>query len=134
MEKILSTEDKIRRAEEIYNRRRENKPGSGTAKVSISDKKDIKLFKKVIVQILTCLSIYSVFYLVKNNNYIFSEDVINKTKEVLSYDIDFKKVYDQCMEKLNGKQNEEENKNTEEDINNSEKMKTSVAQKKLMKK
>ena len=81
MERTMSTEDKIKRAEEIYNRRKTNQIKTGTAKVNISDKKDLKLFKKMFIQILVCLAIYTAFYLVKNNNYIFSEDFINKAKE-----------------------------------------------------
>lgn len=91
MEKLLSTEDKIKRAEEIYNRRKTNQTKLAT--VNLSEKKDLKLLKKMVIQIVICLSIYCIFYLIKNNNYIFSEDLINKTKEVLNYDIDFNELY-----------------------------------------
>ena len=100
MEKAMSTEDKIRRAEEIYNRRRENYTRNGMAKVNINEQKDIKLLKKMFIQIVICLAIYSVFYLVKNNNYIFSEDFLNKSKEILSYDIDFGEIYSKVMDKI----------------------------------
>ena len=100
MEKAMSTEDKIRRAEEIYNRRRDNYTKNGMTKVNINEQKDIKLFKKMFIQIVVCLAIYSVFYLVKNNNYIFSEDFLNKSKEILSYDINFQEVYSKTMESL----------------------------------
>ena len=69
-----------------------NNIGTATAKVNITEKKDIKLLKKMIIQIIVCLAIYSVFYLVKNNNFIFSVDFINKSKEVLSYDINFRRI------------------------------------------
>ena len=39
MERVISTEDKIRRAEEIYNRRREQYR-NGMAKVNIKEKKE----------------------------------------------------------------------------------------------
>ena len=39
--------------------------------------------------------IYVIFYLIKNGNYIFSQDVINKTKEFLSYDINFGQIQSQ---------------------------------------
>lgn len=103
MERAMSTEDKIRRAEEIYNKRRTNQMQTNTAKVNISEKKDLKLFKKMIMQIIACLAIYSVFYLVKNNNYIFSEDFINKSKEVLSYDINFRRNIFEYYEKHRSK-------------------------------
>ena len=53
------------------------------------------LFKKMSMQLAICAVIYIIFYLIKNTNYIFSEDVISKTKELLSYDINFENVYEQ---------------------------------------
>ena len=41
------------------------------------------------MQLVICAVIYVIFYLIKNTNYIFSDDVIKKTKEFLSYDINF---------------------------------------------
>ena len=46
-------------------------------------------------QLAICAVIYIIFYLIKNTNYIFSEDVINKTKEFLSYDINFGNIQSQ---------------------------------------
>ena len=96
MERILSQEDKIRRAEEIYQRRRTNV--SSGVRVSgnyvNSSKPKFSLFKKMTLQLAICSVIYVIFYLIKNTNYIFSEDVMKKTKEMLSYDINFGKVYD----------------------------------------
>lgn len=96
MERILSQEDKIRRAEEIYQRRRANV--SSGIRVSgdyvNSSKPRFSLFKKMALQLAICSVIYVIFYLIKNTNYIFSEDVMKKTKEMLSYDINFGKVYD----------------------------------------
>ena len=66
VERTMSVEDKIKRAEEIYNKRREGK--NRTTTVNVSSKKDFKLLKKMIIQIIVCLTIYSIFYLVKNNN------------------------------------------------------------------
>jgi len=100
VERMMSVEDKIRRAEEIYNRRRENQLRATTAKVSINNKKDIKLLKKMIIQILICLIIYGIYYFIMNNNYIFSEDLKNKTKEVLSYDVNLDEAYSNIVEKI----------------------------------
>ena len=115
MERIMSTEDKIRRAEEIYNRRQINNGRIGTTKVNITEKRDIKLLKKIIIQIIVCLAVYSVFYLVKNNNYIFSEDFINKSKEVLNYDINFQEIYSKIIETIQTEEKTQEatNENTE---------------------
>ena len=50
------------------------------------------------MQLATCSVIYIIFYLIKNTNYIFSDDVINKTKEILSYDINFGNIQKQVTE------------------------------------
>lgn len=92
MERAISVEEKIRRAEEIYEKRRqgETKP---VAKVAVNDKKDIKLLRKMIIQILVCVAIYLTIYTIQNNQYIFSEDFINKVNEILSYDTNFVELY-----------------------------------------
>ena len=63
MERTMTVEDKIRRAEEIYYRRKNQ---SVPIRESITrekpkKKKNIKLFKKLIKQIIICLLIYSIF-------------------------------------------------------------------------
>ena len=95
MERVMSVEDKIRRAEEIYYKRRNQEiPGTDNVRIPAkSDKKDIKLLRKIAIQIVICLTIYSIFYLIVNSNYIFSEDFTNKVKEILSQDINFKEIY-----------------------------------------
>ena len=96
MERTISQEERIRRAEEIYNKR---KRASGirvsSDNVNRAEKKKISLFKKMLMQLAICAVIYIIFYLIKNTNYIFSDDVINKTKEFLSYDINFGQIQSQ---------------------------------------
>lgn len=96
LERVLTQEEKIRRAEEIYNRRRQGSTRA-TATVNVREEKNYGLFKKMILQILICLLIYFIFYLIQNSNYIFSQDVLNRTKEILSYDIDLSAMYKQTM-------------------------------------
>lgn len=55
----------------------------------------LSLLKKMAMQLAICSVIYIIFYLIKNTNYIFSDDVISKTKELLSYDINFQNIYEQ---------------------------------------
>ena len=58
MERTMSVEDKIRRAEEIYYKRREQQiPMRDVMKTTKEGKKDIKLFKKMIKQIIICIAI-----------------------------------------------------------------------------
>ena len=74
------------------------------------EKKDFKLLKKMIRQIIGCLLIYAFFYLIVNNNYIFSEDFTKKAKEILAQDIDFIKIYSwiyDSVNKINIQPNEE---------------------------
>lgn len=103
MERTISREERIRRAEEIYQRRRTQNSGVRvpTSHVNTKGKLEYSLFKKMILQILICLLLYFIFYLVKNSNYIFSEDVMNKTREFLSYDINWQAAYEQMQEYYN---------------------------------
>lgn len=102
MERTLTPEEKIRRAEEIYLKRKMRDGNRNYARVNVLEsKKDFKLLKKMFIQILMCLIIYTGFYLIKNNNYIFSNDVLNKSKEILSYDINIPKLYKYIKEYLN---------------------------------
>ena len=102
MERTMSVEEKIRRAEEIYERRKRGVERP-IATVNISeDKKDVKLLKKMIIQILVCVSIYLVIYTIQNSEYVFSKDFINKVNEVLSYDTNFVEIYNNIK---NGLQN-----------------------------
>ena len=101
MERTLTPEEKIKRAEEIYARRRSGHTRNKVATVNVSEEKNYGLLKKMILQILICLLIYFIFYLIQNSNYVFSEDVINKTKEILSYDIDLQGMYTQFVNGFN---------------------------------
>ena len=119
MERTMSVEDKIRRAEEIYYRRKnEEIPARETIKRPVKEKKNIKLFRKMIKQIIICLIIYCIFYLIINNNYIFSEDFTQKAREILSQDINFSQIYSVIINKINEIiQNEAPNETTETNSN-----------------
>ena len=127
MERAMSVEDKIRIAEEIYYKRIEQEmPMREEMKKSSKGKKNIKLLKNMIKQIIVCLLIYGVFYLIVNSNYIFSEDFTNKAKEILSQDINFSQIYSAISSKireiynnLNEYKNERDGENLE-NLNNDE--------------
>jgi len=102
MEKVMSVEEKIRRAEEIYYKRRNQEiPVAENIKKPIKHKKNIKLLKKMIKQIVICLLIYSVTYVIINNNYVFSEDFTQKAREILSQDINFSQIYSGIINAFN---------------------------------
>lgn len=96
MEKTLSPDERIRRAEEIYYRRMQDN-NKKSARVNVSNKKNFGMFKKLLLQIIICALIYGVFYIIKSTNYIFSEDVIQKLNQILSYDVDIKNLYEQYI-------------------------------------
>ena len=101
MERTLSPEEKIRRAEEIYSRRKRGNISRNIATVNVSSEKNYGLLKKMILQIAICLVIYFIFYLIQNSNYVFSQDIINKTKEILSYDINIQEIITDIMNGIN---------------------------------
>lgn len=117
MERVLSAEEKIRRAEEIYERRKSQNYRNTTATVNVSGRsRDYNLLKKMLIQILICLLIYFIFYLIQTTNYVFSASTINKTKEILNYDMDVKGIYNGLRNNFVNEQNKEEN-NLENNIN-----------------
>lgn len=133
MEKTISPEERIRRAEEIYYKR---KLDNNSIRMSSSqlregrEKKQLLLYKKLIIQVLICVLIYLIFSLIKDTNYVFSENVINKTKEFLNTDINFEIIagevsqfFQANQDKLNFLNNwikeDEENKENKENKENS---------------
>ena len=129
MERVLSDYEKIKRAEEIYNRRKMQ--GVGGVRVAgpkneKSYRKELSNVKKMLIQICVCIVLYIIVYIVQNSNYIFSEQFINKTKELLTYDMNFggyiTEIYNNFNEYLikENVENEEENvqeNNLENEVN-----------------
>ena len=118
MERVMTVEERIRRAEEIYERKKKKENLTiPQEKYSVAKenerKKDIKLLKKIIIQLVICIAIYFVFYTIHNNKYIFSEELLNKANEILSYDINFFELFENIknntMTFINNNINKEEN-------------------------
>ena len=122
MERTISVEEKIRRAEEIYARRKQESSRSITTVSVNQNKKDLKLLKKMVIQIIICISIYWVIYVIQNGQYVFSEDFLNKANEILSYDTNFAEIYEMLKTNIDkflpssNKENEN-NANTENNEN-----------------
>lgn len=95
MERTATVEERIRRAEQIYARRQglESKEITINRNKNRQEKKDIKLLKKMVIQIIICILIAVPIYVIQNHSYPFSDDCINKIKEVLSYDTNFVELY-----------------------------------------
>ena len=90
MEKTLSPDERIKRAEEIYYRKKMQNANKKSARVNVSHERNFGMFKKMFLQISICIVIYAIFYMIQNTNYIFSQDIIQKTNEILSYDMNVK--------------------------------------------
>lgn len=86
MEREASVEERIRRAEEIYNRR------NGIT-IDAKPKKKNKSIKRLIKQIFLCFIIYITFYIINNSSYIFSEEFLNRTKQIFTEDTNIYNIY-----------------------------------------
>ena len=54
----------------------------------------------MIIQIVVSLLIYLIIYIIQNNNYIFSEEFLNKANEILSYDMNFVQIYENLKQNI----------------------------------
>lgn len=126
MERTMSVEDKIRRAEEIYYRRRnQDVPEKDVIKEQVNSKRNKKTVHKMIKKIVIFIMIYIAFYIKVNDNYILSEELINKIKEVMSKDINLVNVYNRVenyLEQYKTKFEDAEKKEEENDEDISEKI------------
>lgn len=117
MERIANIDERIRRAEELYNRRKMQ----GGIRVSTSNvnnnRTNLGLFKRLFIKIIICTIIYLIFLFLKNSGMFFSENIINQTQKIMAYDINLKQVYSQAVEMFNKiavKNKPRENYNIEE--------------------
>lgn len=132
MEKSISQEERIRRAEEIYSRRRYNnrygeslyRSGETRNRYQPQETRKIKgkMINKMIIQMIVCVIIYTCIYMLQYSNYLFSKNMVDKTKEVLSYDISIENLYNKSNEffsnlqkKFNWGVNNEQNDNVNEE-------------------
>ncbi|MEI3360411.1 MAG: M23 family metallopeptidase [Clostridia bacterium] len=132
MEKSISQEERIRRAEKIYSRRRYNnrygeslyRSGETRNRYQPQETRKIKgkMINKMIIQMIVCVIIYTCIYMLQYSNYLFSKDMVDKTKEVLSYDISIENLYNKSNEfflnlqkKINWGVNNEQNDNVNEE-------------------
>lgn len=117
MERTMSSEERIRRAEEIYYKRKSQKLDRNSIRIKNEEKANSIIIKKMMLQIIICVVIYSIFHMIQNTEYIFSENVINKTKEILGYDINIQNLYNNSKEYINNfinNTNQEENKENQD--------------------
>lgn len=125
MERVLTQEERIRRAEEIYLRRRnlqqpQYRVQSREETNKINPAKSMRLFKRMALQIVICLLLYCIFYLIYDTNFSFSNATITKTQEILNYDINIEELYKSASTYINGllHNTEQETQETEENTEN----------------
>lgn len=120
MDRVMTVEERIRRAEEIYERKKRKENLGEKQKIYnreeiVERKKDIRLLKKIIMQLIVCLIIYFLFYAIQNGEYIFSQEFLNKANEVLSYDMNFTQLFENIKNNVMTLKNKTENNNQNQD-------------------
>ena len=91
MERIISEEERIRRAEEISARRKNRIPINT---INTNKKTKISMLSKVFIQVITSICIFGIIYFMNMNNSF----AIEKIKPILSEDTDFAGIYNQIDE------------------------------------
>lgn len=88
MERIISEQDRIRRAEEIASRRRRSTISANNINFS-NEKRKMSLLTKIFIQTITSMCIFGIAYFMHQNN----SSIIENIKPVLSQDINFEEIY-----------------------------------------
>lgn len=122
MEKAMSIEERIRRAEDIYNRRYGNSYYSAyRSNQRIKNKPSLS--RRFIKQIVICLLVYAVFYVTTNREYFLSNEFRNKAEEFASQNEILKNTYNYIIgyvDKYFNLKNENNNENKTTDIEGKE--------------
>ena len=119
MERIISEQDRIRRAEEIASRRRRGTISANNINFS-NEKRKMSLLTKIFIQTITSMCIFGIAYFMHQNN----SSIIENIKPVLSQDINFEEIYNKgsasvqsfmsFIEKADSKEGNNLNNNLEE--------------------
>ena len=113
MERVLSQDERIRRAEEIYARRKMQTQARSSATVNVEGNSEQKLTKKLIIQFMVCLSLYGAFFAMKNLPNIVSPEVMYKITDILEYDININELSKSINSFINKEAEKPENKENE---------------------
>lgn len=97
MERTISMEDRIRRAEEIYYRRNQVAlPKRHLEKASFK----LKILKKMTIQTLVSSCLFTSLFMILNRNTQFATNVKDGANKILVTNTDFKAMYDIASEKI----------------------------------
>ena len=69
------------------------------------------------MQIIVCLIIYFIIYIIQNGNYIFSQDFLNKVNEIISYDTNISELWKNVKNEINSSNNATDNDGQNNDQN-----------------
>lgn len=114
MNKLITDEERIRRAEDLVERRKNRELRISSENFEKRNKNNTT--KKLLLQILFCLIIYCGFLGIKNVNNDSYKNIKEHIGTVLEYDIDFRELYGSICEqikRINFEINQEENNNLE---------------------
>ena len=127
MDRIISEEERIRRAEDILERRR-NTDLRISSENFVKEKSNNKI-RKILIQVLISLIIYCGIYYIRNSQNENLKNIMGNINTVLEYDVDFKKIYEEISKKCeslniklnsNIQENNAENGVESNDVENSE--------------
>ena len=94
MERVLSQDERIRRAEDLYERRQHENETRRNAKVNVNNGYKSIRPNKLILQCAICILIYGFFYGIKMVPNVVPKDIMYKITNVLEYDINIKELYE----------------------------------------
>lgn len=99
MERILSPEERYKRAQELYARR-------NNQKVTMSKNENTDYIKKskakkIFIQLMASALIYFIIFSIKNGEFSFSNNILEKTKYYISYDTNIYELYNDVLSYIN---------------------------------
>ena len=93
MERVLSPDEKIRRAEEIYRRKKINAPYQGGANTEGENTDYMLLLKKLMIQTSVCVAVFFVVYFLRMSGHEVATDITYRVQGVLSESADLEGLY-----------------------------------------
>ena len=129
MEKVLGQDERIRRAESIYERRQLENEIRRNMTVNVNNQNKSTRINRLILQCIICLLIYGMFYVIKMIPDIASKELMYRITDVLEYDINIKELYDNFskykiintdVEKIQSNSKEKEEKVDDDDLQDNE--------------
>ncbi len=98
MERLASDEERIKRAEEIYYRRKAQSVRGAGSSVNVTQEKRVSLGKKMTIKVCVCVLIYIAIQICGGYSNEFGQNVKVQINRVLCDDTDFQQLYYEFME------------------------------------